>query len=58
MLKIMKDNIPAPPEPTAADPQPLPKSPWRHPEVTLLDVEQGTVATTGNFCDGHNGSTS
>ncbi|MEJ0041811.1 MAG: hypothetical protein WDM81_06195 [Rhizomicrobium sp.] len=30
---------------------------WRRPEVTVLDVESGTLATVGSFSDG-TGSTS
>ena len=31
---------------------------WRRPEATILDVENGTLATTGNQSDGNEGSTS
>ncbi len=31
---------------------------WSRPEVTVLDVEQGTVAMSGNYPDGFESSTS
>lgn len=31
---------------------------WRRPELTVLDVEQGTVAMSGPHADGYEASTS
>jgi len=50
----MQDPRPIPPRAI----QPAPGRPaWRRPEVSILDVERGTVTTSGPVADG-NGSTS
>lgn len=54
-MESIDNNVPKQDEPLSTQPKVRPQ--WRRPTFALLDVERGTVTTTGRFADG-NGSTS
>jgi hypothetical protein len=57
IIRAMSDEPNVSPEVPVESPGSAPRPQWRRPEVQVLDVEKGTLTTTGPVAD-INGSTS